>query len=168
MKEDFSWFALHSGIQNKITTTLKLQHSYCNTTKLSLYQTPELRVLLVASSWSSRKWCSMVSAKVLCRDIMCELTPGSPPPFLFFYRGEGRAWEWGYCIDAVFLNVTVSGPWTRCYKKSVKILSWAPRSVYISLCHTTVHMTKSPRPFLSFFYTISKTLKGKIVSVTLS
>ena len=32
----------------------------------------------------------MVSAKSLCRDITCELVPGSPPPFLFFIGGRGE------------------------------------------------------------------------------
>ena len=32
----------------------------------------------------------MVSAKVLCRDIMCESVPGSPLPFLFFVEVRGE------------------------------------------------------------------------------
>ena len=32
----------------------------------------------------------MVSAKSSCRNITCELVPGSPPPFLFFVRARGE------------------------------------------------------------------------------
>ena len=49
------------------------------------------------------------------------------------------------CIE----NVTVSSPWTRISKKGLEILCWAlPLCVYLSLCHTTVHVTRSLR--LSF------------------
>ena len=53
-----------------------------------------------------------------CRNIACELIPGSPPPFLFFVEARGEPAERGerlsipgsYCSQKKLTNVTPEGP----------------------------------------------------------